>query len=293
MEYPKSNAYMLLVASLFVNSIFATLLPIQSWAGYKAKVGTQLPPALIGKWQVVKVLVDSGATRKLDYQYDDPAVKGRIFTISQDKLTPGTLEEISCKNPTITQKRTTAADLIKHSMAGRGVEPQIPTPKDYGLPLAANKLVDVLTAHCGKQDVWAGDLGPVDGIEGAWIVVLSSGQLAIRWYGETILILKSLPANAKPEPSFNCQKAKTPVEKAICESIELASFDLSVAESYKQNIKGFTEAKDISAVKRVKECQKAWLKKRDACGANATCLKKSMMKQLEVLGDLEKFYSPI
>lgn len=280
-----------LFISMFVNAVFATFLPVQSWAGSKIKAGTPIPPALIGKWQVVRVLVDTGATRKLDYQYNDPAVKGRIFTIAQDKLTPGTLEEISCINPIITQKRSTAAELIKNSMAGRGVEPQIPTPKDYGLPLAANMPVDVLTTHCEKG-VWAGDLGPVDGIEGAWIIVLSSGQLAIRWYGETILILSRIPDNAKPNPSFNCEKAKTSVEKAICGSIELASFDFSVTEAYKQDIKGFTEGKDQLAVNRVKACQKAWLKKRDACGANATCLKKSMIKQLKILGDLEKFYDP-
>jgi len=256
----------------------------------KSNIKPDIPPSLIGSWQVSEVLVDTGATRKLDYQYNDPAVKGRFFSITPDVIVPGTLEKISCKNPAIAHKSTTVAALIKDSLGGRGFDPEIPTPKDYGFPLAADTHINYMTFKCEGR-VWT-SLGKTGGIRGAWIVLLPSGQLAVRWYGETILILNRLPANAKPKPSFNCSKATTGTEKAICGSIELASFDLSVNESYKQNIRGFKEGKDLLAVKRVKACQKAWLKKRDACGANAACLKKTMEEQLEVLGDLEKFYNP-
>ena len=55
-------------------------------AGSEAIKGQQLPPDIIGTWQVAKVNVDTGASRRLLYQHDDPRLKGRIFTIASDKI---------------------------------------------------------------------------------------------------------------------------------------------------------------------------------------------------------------
>lgn len=264
-------------------------LPVQICAVSMPKYDKPLPLSLIGTWQVTKVNIDTGATRRLHVQYNDPNEKGRIVVITPDKITNDGLDKMVCTHPTVTVKRSTAAALIKESMGWRGFDPEIPTPKDFELPIANKTMVNTLWINCEK-----GDFGPgaKDISQNTWIVPLPNGQLAMLWYDDSILILSRLPANAKPKASFDCAKAKTTVEKTICGSVSLASFDLSVAESYKQNIVGFTEGKDPLAVKRVKASQKAWLKKRDVCGANAACLKKSMEEQLEYMANFENFYLP-
>jgi len=279
---------LLLTILVCINVI--SMLPAYSHAESK-NAGTALPSALIGAWQVSEVHVDSGTSRTLHVQYNDPALKGRLLTISPQKMVSNISYGDVCTDATLISKKMTAAALIKHSMGWRMISPEVPTTKDYKLPLSGKDPVEVLSVNC-KDGLWGRELGQNGGIMGAWIIVLPTGRLAMRWYDESILVLSRVSADAKPKPSFNCSKATTPTEKAICGSIELASFDLSVAESYKKNIRGFTEGKDPSAVKRVKASQKTWLKKRDACGANAACLKKTMEEQLEVLGDLEKFYNP-
>lgn len=280
----------ILVTVLFFTAIVISM-PISTWAGSKIIQGTQLPHTLIGTWQVTKVLIDTGATHKLDYQYNDPILRGRLVWISTDKLIMGTPYEESCNSATVASIWITPGKLIKDSMAGRGFDPQTPTTKDYDLPLAPNLPIEVLRISCNGR-LFHPSLGHLDGINGVWIIAMPDGKLAMRYYGETILMLSRLPANAEPKASFDCAKAITPIEKTICGSIELASFDFSIAESYKQNIKGFTEGKDPLAVRRVKAAQKAWLKKRNACGTNTGCLKKSMEKQLEYMANLENFYLP-
>jgi len=258
-------------------------------AGSEAIKGQSLPPDIIGTWQVAKVKVDTGASRKLLYQHDDPRLKGRIFKIAPDKFVQNTPEHISCTNPNVTVERILAATLIKNSMSWRGIGQEIPTPQDFELQHDLNEQVDVLRARCGIK-YWAGSLGPDDGIEGVWIIILPGDRLAIRWFDDTILILSRLPVDAKPKASFNCAKAATPVEKTICGSVALAFFDQSVAESYLNAVRGFTEAKDFDSVKNVKAKQKKWIKKRNACGTNVACLEKSMEEQLEVLAEPGNFY---
>jgi uncharacterized protein YecT (DUF1311 family) len=194
----------------------------------------------------------------------------------------------------ITHKRMTAGVLIKKSMAGRGLPPETPTPEDYELPLADEAPVDVLSVSC-KGRVWGASLGRAGGIRGAWMVVLPTGQLALRSYDETILILNRLPENAKPVASFDCNKAKIPSEKTICRSLSLASFDKSIAEAYAnatldlendRNVPGWVRSANVE---KLKAAQKAWLAKRNTCGADAGCLQKSMEDRLEAFAHPENF----
>lgn len=265
------------------------LLFLPALAGAEAII--PVPQNLIGTWQVTSVLIDTGATRRLHVQYNDPALKGRLLRISSERLISDISFDDSITCLKAKSMSITAAALIKNSMGWRGVDPQIPTPKDYGLPLAANAPVEVLRLM-GKEGLWCDELGRDGGIMGAWIIVLPGGGLAMRWYDESILILNRQPANAKPTASFNCSKAATPVEKTICGSVDLASFDLSIMESYTDALMFYKKGDDPEGLKRLKAAQREWLKKRNACGTNAACLKKSMRKQLNVLSEPEKF-SPL
>ncbi|MCK7580810.1 MAG: hypothetical protein MZV65_37765 [Chromatiales bacterium] len=61
---------------------------------------------------------------------------------------------------------------------------------------------------------------------------MNSGK-ALRWHEGVFLILKRLPKDAQPRASFDCARAATETERAICGSVSLAAFDASVAGSYK------------------------------------------------------------
>lgn len=73
-----------------------------------------------------------------------------------------------------------------------------------------------------------------------------------------ILIIASLifsTSTFASNPSFNCDKAKTPVEKTICENAELSTYDSMLAETFKKNINNPQFKKNYSI----------WLKERNSC----------------------------
>ncbi len=274
------NAYLLSLT--FLLPVLSTV----SCAQEKSNpIMAELPATLLGTWQVTEVHIDTAAAWRRYYQYNDPRLTGRLFTIGHQQLTSTTSEEELCVNPKVSIRRTTAAELIKNSMAGRrNTVPGTPTPKDYELPLADNAPVDVLSVSCKGDGLFGGDLG--HGIEGAWIVVLNKDQLALRWYDETILLLHRFPDNARPKPSFDCHKATTVVEKAICGSAILAAIDQSVAQTYKFAVNVFKEAENPQALAQLKVTQKQWLTQRNTCGADVHCLEKSMKGRLQDMGEV-------
>lgn len=91
---------------------------------------------------------------------------------------------------------------------------------------------------------------------------------------EVLLVVMSLSQSAW---AFDCKKASTPTEKAICESESLVKLDAEVAAAY-------TKARSTANAtwkKAILGTQKEWLIERDACGANAKCIEKSMRKRLQ------------
>ncbi len=72
---------------------------------------------------------------------------------------------------------------------------------------------------------------------------------------------------AKPQPSFDCDKASTAVEKGLCADVELARLDRKMAHAYYWKL----QLADGDAGKaREREAQRAFLAKRDAtCGTLA------------------------
>ncbi|WP_141246517.1 lysozyme inhibitor LprI family protein [Actibacterium ureilyticum] len=77
------------------------------------------------------------------------------------------------------------------------------------------------------------------------------------------------------KPSFDCSRAGTPTEKAICSNSELAKRDVEVSAVY-----GEARAKlDQSMQEALLALQRAWLAERDSCGANVQCLAQSMDMQ--------------
>jgi uncharacterized protein len=101
-------------------------------------------------------------------------------------------------------------------------------------------------------------------------------------------VLNRVPASAKPVASFACEKASTIVEKTICESISLAAFDRSVAESYAYATRQFREFQNPKALHQLTMQQKKWLGRRNHCGANANCLQHAMETRLEEIDSMQR-----
>jgi hypothetical protein len=156
---------------------------------------SNLPKPLQGTWKVESVLVDLGSSRTLLYQRDDPHLVGNTFTISDQKIESNTPETRECLMPRAAVWKTTASSLVAVTLAPHGVPGTSPTVKDYDLPLAPNASVKAFSVKCDPgrfgprplKAAWAA-IGSKD--LGTWIVVLPGGQLALRWYDETILLLR-------------------------------------------------------------------------------------------------------
>lgn len=86
-------------------------------------------------------------------------------------------------------------------------------------------------------------------------------------------------AGKAPSPSFDCARAGTSTEKTICSSEDLASYDRQIAAS-------FTAAREhlnTSAANDLLQGQRTWLKERNACGGNRSCLDATMRERAQYL----------
>jgi len=85
-------------------------------------------------------------------------------------------------------------------------------------------------------------------------------------------------AAAGAQPSFDCSKAATPSEKAICADAELARIDRAIAAAFRQ-----LKAELASQIETLAEEQTEFLKARDACGAEQACLARTMESRRSAL----------
>ena len=78
-------------------------------------------------------------------------------------------------------------------------------------------------------------------------------------------------------PSFNCRKASTVPEKAICGDAELSGLDAQLARAWGNLKHGFN---DNGVLGRMTLDQRQWVSKRDACGADRACLRQAYKDRL-------------
>ncbi len=97
-----------------------------------------------------------------------------------------------------------------------------------------------------------------------------------------LLLLLSLAAPAVAQPSFNCAAQLTPTERAICDVGALGDLDTAMAWQYRQLQGSLPPAwqDELAAA------QRDWLRNRDACGANRTCLTTAYQDRIERLAGL-------
>lgn len=91
------------------------------------------------------------------------------------------------------------------------------------------------------------------------------------WIATGALSTGLLAAGPGLAASFDCSKAATPTEHAICDNPQLSSLDDQTAGLYYTLISGGAPQATAS-VADVKKEQAAFIHKRDQCGANYNCL---------------------
>jgi uncharacterized protein len=93
-----------------------------------------------------------------------------------------------------------------------------------------------------------------------------------RVLGVSVLAVFASTAQAV---SFDCQKAKSFVEKAVCQDPTLSDLDDELGSLYQSAMDNSTKP----AASALKKQQLKWLAQRDACQTNA-CVKKAYQKRI-------------
>lgn len=88
--------------------------------------------------------------------------------------------------------------------------------------------------------------------------------------------------------SFDCARARTPDEKAICANMPLNDKDVRMSVLYDINKRTLA----MGGRGALMDSQQQWLRDRKTCGANRACLNRSYDKRLDDLDrSMERIYS--
>ncbi|MBU5639033.1 hypothetical protein KOM00_20130 [Geomonas sp. Red69] len=141
---------------------------------------------LKGTWQVTGVRLDETLMRTPHYNYNDQDLMGNVISFSAKMVQSRMPEAISCRGPIVSTETMTLEALLDRTMIPKE---NVSTRKNrFALPVDTTKKIDVLWIKCQQ-----GHLGPDTprGPEGYnWIAKLSKMKIAMRWYDNTILLLK-------------------------------------------------------------------------------------------------------
>lgn len=248
-----------------------------------------LPKFMNGMWQVTKVYVDTGKSRRniaRDDKFNDYIFLGRTLSVSPGIMAINTPADKPCNMPGFETKPTTVKALIDNSISTRLPGGTAPPVEDMKLPLLASDKIDAHYLMCnGKpRSKNRGSVVEKNLSNAVWFIEINEHTLLMSWRKETILLLEPVTDDTKPVASYNCAKAGTVVEKTICGSIGLAAYDKSISETYKK-IRAYYRSKPNTGkyIKELKKNQREWLKKRNSCGSDEKCLEKSMARRVSFM----------
>jgi hypothetical protein len=231
---------------------------------------------LSGAWDVEHVAVDAEDQMHWKFHPDDPQLLGRELVIDDEQVRFNGGREANCKPPGWSPHASTWGFLMTNGFL-RGGTPYPRggiSPAAFGLRASPKQSVTVYSVcspaanRADAPSVW---------VKEPWLVPQGPDRLLMR-YDEAILTLARRKAGAKPRASFPCSKATSPTEKTICSSFSLAAWDRSVALGWRRLTANGTASEDL-------EEQKAWLRTRDACGADAACLEEQLKRRALNLAD--------
>ncbi|MFU1476484.1 lysozyme inhibitor LprI family protein [Roseovarius sp. C7] len=104
-------------------------------------------------------------------------------------------------------------------------------------------------------------------------------RLSSRGVLTALALFAAAPLLAQ-QPSFDCTKASTPTEFAICGSPTLAQLDREIAAAYtvRRDALGASDRAALLAA------QRDWLATRDQCGGDPACIEAMMRLRLSQIG---------
>ncbi len=100
----------------------------------------------------------------------------------------------------------------------------------------------------------------------------------------TAALLALSPNGAGAAPPFNCSIAAEPAEIAICDSADLSLLDREMNRLYIDKRKALKAEGKLDVAEALRLDQRAFLKIRNECGYEMTCLTGLYKKRNELLG---------
>lgn len=244
----------------------AVVLLLVAWRGFAEADAAPLDAptaALLGTWDVEQVAVDQQDQAHWGFQPNDPRLLGRTLVIEPNRVRFNGMP-VDCAQTKWSGRASTWATILAkaYKRPAEGGRSAVPTPQDFELALNGTDKASVYpiceaTTPKSKGAAY---------LQARWLVPLGNDRLALRLGSSALLVLVRRAKDAKISASFSCSCAKTPTEKAICASFELAAWDRSLAAAWSQA----NERTQDEAV--LHEEQKEWLKERNACQADAACI---------------------
>jgi uncharacterized protein len=99
--------------------------------------------------------------------------------------------------------------------------------------------------------------------------------------------MAAVPATAQTLPSFDCRKAASPTEKAVCADSNLAKLDRQLATLWRSTIQAYMDEQQIA---QMKLDQRHWMEARNACAANVECIGRTYHDRLSRLTGADHEY---
>ncbi|MGH1350228.1 MAG: lysozyme inhibitor LprI family protein [Methyloligellaceae bacterium] len=99
----------------------------------------------------------------------------------------------------------------------------------------------------------------------------------------TCLLLMIAPGTSWAKPSFNCNKATKPTEKAICDDWKLGSLDRELHKAFHAALKYLSYRKESL----LREDQAEWLDFRNQCGYTKTCIARKYRNRIKELNEFQ------
>ncbi|WP_017347167.1 lysozyme inhibitor LprI family protein [Pantoea sp. A4] len=230
-------------------------------------------PDLHALWQVTSVHVNQDSERTAHYGPNDPRLKGRFFSLSNEKIDSDLPGLTNCTQPTVQIKKSSLDNWIS---SATGSESAV-TSKSYRLLENGSSEIKNITLVCKSGSFNGGSSGTN---ENATLAYVTDKKIYINWGDFTVLELAPVSKN-EIKPSFNCSRAVQQSEKAICSNYKLASFDESLAQLWKIESAEARDINDPDIIQKLKTTQMQWVKQSNLCGDDAGCLANSMNKRMD------------
>jgi uncharacterized protein YecT (DUF1311 family) len=241
-------------------------------AGADAQGG--VPSDLIGVWEVEHVAVDGQDQIHWGVRPEEPELIGRTLVISAEEVRFEGDKAVQCKQSKWRPRHATWAYLFAKGFPRPPVGGRSPNPTPDDFNVKVNRTQRVIAYSVCPQPGPDANRFPMD----SWVALQGPDRLAFHMDAQVLLLLHRRPTDAKPVASFDCGKAESPTEKTICGSFDLASWDRSVALAFRQAL-----ARRPEKEKELRAGQQAWLRERDACGANASCVDEHLWRRVDDL----------